>query len=139
MPFFPEISTNFVDWNGRKVNNERMCCLVGFCKEINAVFQVKMFKIKTENDKNPKIFQIPKFLCIFSTFLTNYVNWNNEKDQQVKNVLSKRLFRRVKYCLLSGNVSNQHRKLQRTQTFSIFKNFMHFLLMICQNSWIEMF
>ena len=118
----------------KKVNKEKICCTVVFCHELNAVFQVKMFKINTKIDKKPKNFKFPKFLCVFSTFLTVYVDWNNEKDQQEKSVLSNRLFRRVKHCLLSGNISNQHRKSQRTQNFSIFKDFVHFLLTFCQNS-----
>ena len=40
-------------------------CPVGFSEEFIAVFQVKMFQINTENDKNPKSFQYSKFLCIF--------------------------------------------------------------------------
>ena len=41
-----------------------MCCPVGFLEELITVFQVTMSQIDTENDKNPKIFQIPKFLPI---------------------------------------------------------------------------
>ena len=89
---FSTFSTNFVDWNVKKVNNKKICCPVGFSKELNAVFKVKMSKINTENDKKPKNFQFPKFLCILSKFLSDYVDWNSEKDQQGKTLLSSRLF-----------------------------------------------
>ena len=80
-----------MDWNVKEVNNERMCCLKGFFKEINTVFKVKMSKINTENDKKQK-FSISKVSMLFSTFLKNYVDWNSEKDQQGKTSLSSRLF-----------------------------------------------
>ena len=64
---------------------------------------------------------------LFFHILKNYVDWNIEKDQQGKNLISSRRFRRVFCCFLSENVSNQHRKWQRTQNFSFFKDFMIFL------------
>ena len=118
-----------MNWNVKEVNNEKMCFLVGFFKDLNAVFQVKVSQINTENEKKFKFFQFPKFLCFFSTFLKNYVDWNIEKDQQGKNLISSRRFRRVFCCFLSENVSNQHRKWQRTQNFSIFKDFMIFFVL----------
>ena len=81
-----------MDWNVKEVNNEKIGCLVGFFKDLYAVFQVKMSQINTENDKKFEFFSFPKFLCFFSTFLKNYVDWNSKKDQQGKVLLSSRLF-----------------------------------------------
>ena len=57
---------------------------VVFNEEITAMFCLKMSQIDTENDKNPKSFQFSKISCIFSNFLTDFVNWNVEKGQQGK-------------------------------------------------------
>ena len=66
---FSSFSTDFVDWNTKKVNNERMCCLKSFFKEINAVFKVKMSKVNTENDKKHKNFSLSKiFMHFFHIF-----------------------------------------------------------------------
>ena len=57
---------------------------VVFNEEILAMFCLKMSQIDTENDKSPKSFQFLKISCIFSKFLTDFVNWNVEKGQQGK-------------------------------------------------------
>ena len=65
---FSTFSTDFVDWNTKKVNNERMCCLKGFFKEINTVFKVKMSKINTENDKKQKVSISKVFMHFIQVF-----------------------------------------------------------------------
>ena len=63
--------------------------LVVFKEEIIAMFQMKMSQIDSEIDKNLRNFSIFKdFLHFFSKFLTDFVDWNVEKGQQGKNVLS---------------------------------------------------
>ena len=57
---------------------------VVFNEEITGMFCLKMSQIDTENDKNPKSFQFSKISCIFSKFLTDFVNWNVEKGPQGK-------------------------------------------------------
>ena len=83
-----------------------------------------MSQINTEIDKKPKIFQFSKILCIFSKFLTDFVNWNVEKGQQGKNVLSSRLFRRV-YCCFQVKMSQINTENDKTSNFS------KFLCMFC--------
>ena len=48
-----------------RVNKEKIGSPVVFYEEINAMFKKKMSETDTEDDKNPKIFQFSKFLCIF--------------------------------------------------------------------------
>ena len=55
-----------------------------FIEERIPMFQLKMSQIDTENDKKPKSFQFSKISCIFSKFLTDFVNWNVEMGQQGK-------------------------------------------------------
>ena len=88
---------------------------------------MKKSQIETENDKNPTIFQISKILCsFFSKFLTDLMDWNVEKGQQGKNVLSTRLFRRVLFSFRFEIVLNYQRKWQKPKKFLIFKVFKHF-------------
>ena len=72
-----------------------MCCPVGYSEEFIAVFAVKMSQIDTEKDKNHKTFQFLTIVSIFfSIFSTDFVNWNVEKGQQGKNMLSVMLRKR---------------------------------------------
>ena len=63
--FSPKLSSDFVDWNTEKNQQERMCCPVGFSEDFIAVFLMKMSRIKTKNAKKPKVFSFSKCLCIF--------------------------------------------------------------------------
>ena len=54
-----------------------------------------MSQIDTESDKNPKNFQFSKISCNFSKFLTDFANWNVEKGQQGKKVLSSMLRKEI--------------------------------------------
>ena len=66
MQFFSKVSLDIIDCNVEKGQQwKKMCCPVGFLEELITVFQVTMSQIDTEIDKNPKIFQFPKFLTIF--------------------------------------------------------------------------
>ena len=49
----------------KTLNMVLVCCAVGVSEEIIYVFQMKKSQIDTENDKNSKIFQFSKLLCIF--------------------------------------------------------------------------
>ena len=115
-------------WIGRlkKVNKEKKCCPVGFSVALISVFEVNMSQITTEFDKKHKIFQFSKTLCIFFKLLTVFMDWNADKSQQGKNVLSSRLFRWVNFIFLSENVSNYHRLWQNSPTFPFLKVFMRF-------------
>ena len=81
MHFVSKILTEFVNWNIEKGQQVKMCCLVGFSEELFAVWYVKMSQIDSENDKNLKISQFSKILCIFSNFSTDVVNWNVENKR----------------------------------------------------------
>ena len=81
-------SPNFREtlWIGtlKRVNKERMCCLLAFLEEITAVFQVTLLQIDIENDKEPRIFQFSKVLCIFvkvsqTSCIGVFQRVNNEK------------------------------------------------------------
>ena len=48
------------------VNKEWVCCQIVFYEERIAMFWMKMSQIDTENDKNPRIYQVSKILCILS-------------------------------------------------------------------------
>ena len=66
MQIFLKVSVDFINCNVERGQQwKKMCCPVGFLEELITVFQVTMSQIDTENDKNPKIFQFPKFLPIF--------------------------------------------------------------------------
>ena len=53
------------------------------------MFKMKMSQIDSEIDKNLRNFSIFKdIFAFFSKFLTDFVDWNVEKGQQGKNVLS---------------------------------------------------
>ena len=65
---------------------------VVFNEEVFAMFCMKMSQFDTKLTKVSKIFQFSKILCIFSQILTDFVDWNVEKVQQGKNVLSTSLF-----------------------------------------------
>ena len=68
---------------------------------------MKKSQIDAETDKNPQKFPNSKILCSFSPKLSSdFVDWNTEKNQQGKNVLSCRLFRRLYCSFLNENVSN---------------------------------
>ena len=73
----------------------------------------------------PKITKITIFSCFqrFYAFffqIFDFVDWNVEKDQHWKNVLSSRLFWRDNCIVFNENVSNWHRKRQKSKTFPIF-------------------
>ena len=65
------------------------------------------------------------FYAVFSKISMNFMDWNIETGQQGKNVLSRRLFVTVFCCFSSDNVSNWHRKWQKTQN-SNFQSFYAF-------------
>ena len=65
-----------------------MCCPPGFLEEFFALSQVTMSQIGTRNDKNTKCSIFRTFYFSFQKFSTDFVNWNVEKGQQGKIVLS---------------------------------------------------
>ena len=92
----------------------------------------KLSQIDTEKVKNPKNFRISKLLFLFSKKLTDFVDWNVEKGQKRKKMLSSRFFRRV-YCSFSlVKVSQTENENDKIQKFPTFKNFMRFLLKVRQ-------
>ena len=99
-----------------------------------------MSQSDTENDKNARNFQFSKILCLFFFLqnFDNFVDWNVEKGQQGKNVLSSRFSWRVYCSFLSDYVSNWNRKYQITENFLVFKAFIH-LLKFRQTSLIKLF
>ena len=69
---------------------------VVFNEEIIAMFSMKMSQIENENDKNLGNFSIFKdFMHFFSKFSTDFVDWNVEKGQQGKYVLSSMLRKEI--------------------------------------------
>ena len=69
-----------------------------------------MSQIDPKNDKNFGIFQLSKILCFFSESLTNFVDWNVEKCQQGKYVLSSMLRKEINAVFQSEIVRHRHRK-----------------------------
>ena len=59
--------------------------------------------------------------AFFSKFLTDLMDWNVEKGQQGKNVLSSRLFWRVYFSFRFENVLNCQRKWQKPKSFKFSK------------------
>ena len=70
-------------------------CLVGFSEEIIAVFEMKKSPLEPKMTKIPKFSNFQRFHAFFTSFLTDFVDWNAQKGQQRTNALSIRLFSRV--------------------------------------------
>ena len=79
---------------------------------------MKMSQIDTENDKNLKISHFSKISCFFSKFLADFVNWNVEKSQEGKNVLSSMLRKRMQF--FKQKFRKRHRKRQNFENLTIF-------------------
>ena len=90
-----------------------------------------MHRIDTEIDKNSQLSNVFMHffedLVFFSQFLTDFVNWNVEKVQQGKNVLSSMLRKEIIAVLKTKIVRNRHRKRQNSEKFSDFHIFVQFL------------
>ena len=124
--FFLKVSTNFVDWNVLK------------CQRGNDWFSSSLWgrdncNIRNENVSNwhrkwqkSDFFSIFNDFIIFPEFSTDFVDWNVEKCQHGKNVLSSRFFRKVYCSFLSGNVSNWLREWKKSKTFQFSKISFHF-------------
>ena len=56
---------------------------------------MKLSQIDTEINENLKIFQFSKILPFSPKFSTDFVDWNVEKGQQGKNVLSSILIKEM--------------------------------------------
>ena len=59
--------------------------------------------------------------------MTDFVDWNVEKKQQEKSLLSSRLFRELIEVFKFENISKWHQHRQKTQKIPICKVFMQFL------------
>ena len=81
-------------------------CSVGLSEEIIAVFHMKKSQVDIENDKNPKISQFSKSLCIFSRIFDGLCGLEQGKRSKRKECV----VRRVYYIFVNENVSNLHRK-----------------------------
>ena len=101
--FFPNFRPTL--WIGtlKRVNKERMCCLVCFSEKFRAVCYMKNSQIDTENNKKPKSSNFQFFYCIFCNGLDGFLDRNDLKGQQGKNWLSSRLSRRVCCSFLREN------------------------------------
>ena len=62
MHFF--VSTDFLEWNVLRVDEEKIDCPVLFSEEFIAFLQMEISQSDSENDKN-LVFQFSKILCIF--------------------------------------------------------------------------
>ena len=78
--------------------------------------------------EEPKILQILTFLCHFVTVSTDFVDWNVEKGQQGKTVLSSRLFEKFIAVFQVKMSRTDTENDRRTQNIPVFFVFMHFLL-----------
>ena len=87
----------------KTLNMALVCCPVGFSEVIIAVFHMKK-KLTPKVTKIPKFFIFQSSYAFFVKFLTYFVDWNVEKGQQRKSVLSSRLFRKVSCSIRIGNV-----------------------------------
>ena len=85
----------------KRVNKERVCCLVFFSEAIMAVFKLKISQIGTEFDKkNPKFAKL-KVLCNFCQIFEKFRELECSNTQHDRNLLSSSLFRRDNCCFLS--------------------------------------
>ena len=73
----------------KRVNKERVCCLVVFYEEIIAVFKLKNISNWHRNRQKTQTFQ--SFHANFVEFPIHFVDWNVENGQQNKNWLSSSL------------------------------------------------
>ena len=66
---FSKLSTDFVNWKIEKGQQRENVLSNMLRKEVNAVFQTKIVRIRHRNDKISKIF---RFLIFFVDFLSKY-------------------------------------------------------------------
>ena len=111
-----------------KVNEEKVGCPVGFFEKIIAMIWTKMSHIDTKC-QNSQTFPIFKNLCVFSNFSTVFLNWNNGKGQEEKNVSSSMLRKEINTLFSNKNFRNWHWKRQKIKNFPIFSIFFQ----LCQN------
>ena len=79
--------TDSVDWNVEKGQQGKHLMYSSCYEEFIAFLERKTSQIDTENHKSPKSFQFSKVLGISSS-LTDSVDWNVEKGQQGKQLIS---------------------------------------------------
>ena len=61
--------TDFVDWNVKRDNQERVCCPVGFSEDVIAVFKMKNISEKQRSRQKTQNFQTFK---VFMHFLSKF-------------------------------------------------------------------
>ena len=66
-------------------------------------------------------------MLVLSKLSTDFVDWNNDKGQQRKNVLSSMLKKGIKAVFQTKFARNRHRKRQSFEMFPIFTIFVKFL------------
>ena len=83
--------------------------------------------METENDKKPKIVHTSKFLSIFVKFLTDFVDWNDERVNKAHVCCPVVFFVEIiaLFKLKKSQIGTEIDK--KTQNFQTFKLFMQFL------------
>ena len=128
-----------VDWKGKRVNKEQVCCPVDFSEELIAVFKLKKTRIRTEFDKKRKVFQFSKnFMHLLSKFR------QTSRIEMLKTVVRVRICCAVMFHeeliavfkLKKTRIGTEFYKKPKIFQFS--KNFMQLLSKFRQTSRIEM-
>ena len=89
-----------------------------------------------ENDKKNKTSTYQSLSAIFVKFLTDFVDWNVENSKQGKSISLVDVSEELIAVFQMKNLSNWHRKWQKTDDFQIFKVFMQYLSHFPQTQWI---
>ena len=121
------LSKTRVNWS-RKFNTSKPSAIfldlyedLFLYEEIIAMVWVKMSRIDTENDKNPRISVFQNFLRIFRQIFNRRRGLESFKGSLREYWLFNSLFRRI-YCIFRNqNASNWHRKSPKTQNFLFLK------------------
>ena len=87
-----KFQTDFLNWFVSKGQQGKAGCPVVFSEKFIGIFSMKVSQSDTENDRNIIIFQFSKILCIYPEFSTDFVDWNSERGQQGKKMVSSRRF-----------------------------------------------
>ena len=113
-----------MDWNVEKGEQRKNLLSSSRYEEFFAFLEMKTSQMDTENDKNPKGFQFSKVLGISSS-LTDSVDWNVEKGQQGKHLLSSSLYEEF-IAFLERKYFKLTPKFTKIPKVSNFKDFLQF-------------
>ena len=119
--FFVIVSTVFLDWNVLKGQHRNISLSSRLFWRANCCFIWKNLQLTPIITKTQPFSRFQRFYAVFSKTSMDFIDWNIEKGQQWKIVLSSRLFRRVYFSFRFENVLNYQRKWQKHKSFKFSK------------------